>query len=163
MSSYTTITDGQVDAESPLDEDLMSELRDNTAYNYERALRVGTNTTGVRRAMACGRKAWSITCSGSNGSTTVAITFSSDAEDGNPNFDSGATPVVLFSLEEDDTGAEVDWGTNPADHVQAWIETGTLAYTGCTITIDVKNAAGATDVYNGFLHWMATAAVTSGE
>jgi hypothetical protein len=88
MSSWTTITDARIDADSPIDEDLMTDIRENAEYLYERHVRSGTATTGVRTIMARGKSsAQSLSLDGTgNGSDTVAITFSTDATDGAPAF-----------------------------------------------------------------------------
>ena len=74
--SYTAITSGQTDAESPVNDTLMDLIRTNQVHDHDRAGRWGTDGTGVRMARARGSKAFST--SGAvqiAGSCVIAATF----------------------------------------------------------------------------------------
>jgi len=169
MSDFTTISAGRRDVDSPVDEDLIDDIIENTEHNEEHAMRVGTYAVGVRRAWACGRMGattstpWTFTTSaGGDGSTTVTVLYSTDAEDGDPNFLTGETPIVAFSLEENDDASSVPWLSTGFNMPIAWIGHGTNIDTGFTIEIGVENGQGSID-YEGFVNWTATALVDTDE
>jgi hypothetical protein len=146
---WTDISASRKDADSPLDEDLISDLDDNTTYNHDRAIRSGTHATGVRTCMARGRESFS----GSAISTIdVPIDFTAQT-DGDPNF--GAEPIVCITLEEN-TGGDV-WA--PTDSPTHYIADGSLTTAGCTVSIKWL----ATKDFQGWVHWIAIGTVTTGE
>jgi hypothetical protein len=145
---WTDISASRKDADSPLDEDLFSDLDDNTTYNYERAIRSGTHATGVRTAMARGKTSFS----GSSISTIDVVLDFTAADDGAPSF--SASPIVTTALEENTSGSS--WATVIAAH---HIKGGTLSATGCTIDVNWGGQAN----YQGWVHWVAIGDVTSGE
>ncbi len=156
MSNWTNIAAGSVDVDSPITTTLLTNLRDNGAYNNERALRSGTHATGVRLAFARGKEAISDTTDGGGLAKIVAtITFSSGSTDGNPNFTS--VPTVYVCLEEDTIGAA--WTDVHLWHVFVDDIPTTSGFTATVFGSGLAN----TTVYNGFVNWIAVGPVTSGE
>lgn len=157
---WNTIADGSVDADSPVNETLMTNMRDNMVYNHDRAVRSGTHATGVRLAIARGTYDFNITIV--TGTVSHAFTFATDATDGDPNF--SAAPLVVFGMEErivTGGGTDCDWATDDTV-VTANIQDGTLSSTG--MTVDITCRTDSSDTYcKGTLHWVAFGAVTSGE
>jgi hypothetical protein len=158
---WTDIADSAFDADSPITEDLLEDIVENVEYEHERALRCGIHATGVRLAMARGKKAFSFSADGSGyGSATATVTFSSDALDGDPNFTSA--PVVYMCLEEDD--ADTAWLVTGGINADEWIAhiSDTPSTTGFTAKVAAKSLTASQD-YDGFFNWIAIGAVTAGE
>ena len=160
MSDYTTIAGIRVDADSPVDEDLISDLRDNAASIRERQLRTGTHVTGVRLTLARGISAsTTITTDGSgNGLDTIGVGFAGDSSDGDPNF-SAAPSCLGLTFEELSTGDDLG-GTAPS--VSCWINEATLDASGFTAVISVRGGAVTANI-DYKLHWAFVGPVTSGE
>lgn len=158
MSVWTSISSTRLDADSPIDEDLTTDLDDNAKSIRERQLRTGIHALGVRLALARGEKAASVAISSGLGTSIDTITFSSDATDGNPNF--SAAPTVLgLTFEELSTG--VDIGTSdPA--VSCYIEEGGPTTTTLAVVTSVQDAAND-GTLNFLIHWAVVGPVTSGE
>ena len=166
MSTWTTISDSRVDADSPVTESLVTDLRENTEYNHERAVRSGTHGAGVRVATAKGRTAFSDTTDGSGDVTTTAsITYSTDADDSvDPNFSANVRPV--WSLEEDSSGGNQAWvnfTSSGTDTLTAYVLDGT-ADDGLGFNVSVVFGGGAaTTAVAGFINWKVEGTVASGE
>lgn len=159
MSTWTAISDARIDAESPIDEDLVTDIRENAEYLHERAVRAGTHGTGVRLAIARGKVYDTAATDGSGNMSSIAlapVTFSTDALDGNPNFSSA--PVVVISIEESSTDDE--WTTSYS--VQCNIREASVATTGFTAEWFVTGAT-ATATIGAYIHWIAIGPVTAGE
>jgi len=157
---YTDISAARTDADSDVDEDLMTDLADNDRHNFSHALRCGTFTTGVRRAFAGGTHDDTINTDGSgHGTSTGTITFASDAVDGPPNF--SATPLLLtLTAQELSTGA--DLGTNDPS-VSVWLdETNGITSTVINYVLTVRNATtlSAIDIR---IHWAVAGLPTGTE
>jgi hypothetical protein len=158
MTVYSAISDKVQD--DPFGIDQVNALNDNTKAERERQLRLGTNTTGVRMALARGSFTFNITNSSGAGSHSEAITFSSAADDGNPNF-SAAPTSVWFGLEEDGTGT--DWITSRTI-LMAYVVTGTLASSGMTVEISSQDVtASGSDNMKGTCYWHVIGAPTGTE
>jgi len=158
MSDYTIIANTSVDADSPIDEDLMLDLKENVEHNFEHAVRGGTFAAGVRLAIARGIISDNATTDGSGhcAPQPTTVTFSSDSVDGNPNF--LTAPVVVAVLVEDTSGT-------------AWPSTVSMIYmhnltnisaTGFTGEWKVMNFTATTN-YKVFIHWIAVGFVNTGE
>ncbi len=157
MSSWVNIASAAIDVDSPITTTLLTNLRDNGAYNNERALRAGTHATGVRLAFARGKEAISDTSDGGGlANMTATVTFSSGSTDGNPNFTSA--PTVYVILEEDTAGASWLMAS------QTWTVFLDDIPTTSGFTAQVRGSGVTnTTVYNGFVNWIAVGPVTSGE
>ncbi len=166
MSSWTTILDAWIDRDSPWHAGLVTDFRDNIAYNSEHATRTGTNAAGVRLAYARGRTAFTVTIDGSgDGASTVTITYATDALDGDPNFLSSETPVFTYNLEQDGTGSAwssfyaIAWNTG----IQHFITTRADADETVAIQINIANSSDTSATVKGWVNWRADAIVASGE
>jgi len=157
MSDWTTIPDSDCDADSPVDEDLMGDLKENVEYLYERAVRGGTHATGVRVVLARGTITDTSLTDGAGDiwNQTVALSFST-AIDGDPNFDSA--PVVVVTPEE--SSASTDWGTTW--QVSASIVEGTRTASGCTIEWTIRSGPASSTI-GVVLNWIAVGLPTAGE
>ncbi len=161
--AWTVIPDGDVDADSPVDEDLMGDLKDNVTYNFESGMRGGTFAVPNRLAYARGAALFSGATDGNGDAiiTLSGIVFSSAASDGNPNFIPGV-PLITGSLIEDSTtGSNQTW-TKKGMIVSWFIEDGSLDETGFTVSVSVWNGANSTNI-GGTFYWQAVAAASAGE
>ena len=161
MTAWTDITDATIDQDSPWDEDRTQEFRDNLKHLRERQARHGTDSTGVRYATAQGSFTFSISISAAIGKThTEAITFSSAADDGDPNF--SATPThVRLTLEEtgsDHWGIATDWTI-----VTAQVAYNTLSSTAMTVDVFAKLHLANTATVTGKCYWEVDGAPTGTE
>ncbi len=127
---------------------MLGDLNDNTVYNKGHAIRSGTHALGVRTCIARGRESFT-----GSGIITISVPIDFTAQDdGDPNF--GAEPNVLLSLEENTAGD--NWLTQL---VALYVEDATLTTSGCTARV----RWGASNNYQGWVHWIAIGTVTSGE
>jgi hypothetical protein len=158
MSDFTVISDGRVDADSPIDEDLITDLRENDEYLFERAVRAGTHATGVRLAIARGADDFSDATADGTVSFSGTITFSTaDSDDGDPNFD--VAPRVILTIERNGGDA---WTANiTAMRIPLHITDGSLSTTGFTWGFECT-VAGPNNIV-GKVHWIAIGTVTTGE
>jgi hypothetical protein len=127
MSDYTVISDGDVDADSPVDEDLMTDLKENVEHVYERAP-LTTDESNIALAHGTVTATGAID-GGGDADFTKAIVFSTDSDGGDPGFSS--TPRIAIGWGEDTANAE--WGTNAGLMVSVWIEEATKSATGFTV------------------------------
>ena len=164
MTAWVTDSPNLLDAELSQDEKWNSQktrdLRDRDSYLFDSAMRGGTFLAPHRFAYARGGFGFSITLSGGAGSTSTAVTFSSAADDGNPNFD--AAPRVSIGNSENTASGGISWSTNHVT-VTAFVQSGTLTDTGMTVEIvAIRNSGSGTQV-DGDIYWHAFGDVTSGE
>jgi hypothetical protein len=158
--SWVDLTTGQTDAESPVNDTLMDQIRSNEDYLFDSALRGGTFGTPVRLVVARGVKAVSITVNTQIGATgiyrganTYTVTFSTDSDDGDPGF--SANPRVYATFYSQDTDLT---GTNAAvvtPYVNSDSNTQTI--------INVNAWCPASATIAGNLYWMAIGPPTAGE
>lgn len=114
----------------------------NLDYSSVRVYRAGPNAPpsgGNGRRMAVGRKAYTFA---STATVSVTVTYSSDAEDGNPQF--AAAAVLTFANE------------HVADANTYDIQITANLASGFTVEIHSTNA---TDATSGTLHWHASGGV----
>ncbi len=113
---WTVLTSSDTDVGSSVNDTLMDAIRGNLDYNFDHALRCGTHAAGVRKAVAYGEEdfslstPWTTVVSGQlykQNSGTLTITFSTESDDGNPNFN--ATPRIWYGFEDAD---DTDWASN---------------------------------------------------
>lgn len=161
MPDYTAIANTDFDASSPVDEDFVTALRDNSQYNFNHAIRCGTFAAGARLAHDDGRTSFNGTTDGSgNLSVTVTCSFTASI-----NFDSA--PVFVCSPEEVTTGspAGIVW-TNFTDAVSEafthYIASGSVSTTQAQVTLEF-NAGPASSQVRGRINWIAAGLVTAGE
>jgi len=155
--AWTDISSSREDQDSPVDEDLMGDIIDNTEYNFDHAVRGGTHATGVRLAIARGYVQVLDTTVGADYKKTGTVTFSTDAADGNPNFDS--SPFVWMTVREILGGGTYDTWSTAIYSVSPYIED--VSPTDFDWCVQFHNG-GDPDI--GFqLWWMAIGAVTAGE
>ena len=160
MAAWTDITSTRVDADSPVDEDLVGDLNDNSKSLREQALRCGTNTTGVRLTLARGRFAANITLDGSgNGVDTNTITFSSSATDGDPNFSAAPTCLGLTFEESSVAGDEVG---SPSEISLTINESGGVTATAANLVTVIRGGTTGVTI-NYYIHWAFVGPMTSGE
>ncbi len=171
MATWTIIGNTSIDVDSPFNTTLLTSFRDNMEYNFERYPRTGTHAVGVRLVLARGTKtlaaaAGTLIVDGtgnlySANITPTVITFSTDAADGNPNFLTATTPIILLSCEEDTSGGKLDWTSN---HVAAgpFVQDGSLSNTAFTLECQFHtdtNSAGVGAIFQ----WVAIGQPSSGE
>ena len=142
----------------------MRQMRNRDSHNFEAGHRGGTFATPVRLAYASGTKAFTITIGGglAYGNTSVALTYSSDCPEGEPNFDSSVgAPAYDISVEEDTSGGALDWTTAKVQVTPFYT---TPSRTGDTFWIVAMRRDGGTGgTVKGIAHWFMRAIVTSGE
>ncbi len=151
MAGWTDISASRKDADSPIDEDLFSDLDDNTTYNHERAIRSGTHATGVRTCIARGKTAWSF----ATGEYVIVLIEFDTALDGDPNF--LAAPTVIMTLEEDPAGSDEWLGEQPS----VYLEETTVTASQCSGTVQFTPSSSLT--VQGWIHWIAIGTVMAGE
>lgn len=170
MATWTIITDGSIDEDSPLTTTLFTNFRGNIEYNFERAARGGTHATGVRLVIARGTKTLAAAAGTQIGTsglywsniTATAIAFdATDSADGDPNFLAATTPIILLSCVEDDSGGKLNWD---AGGVVAgpYVASGSLSDTGFTIECEflaTSNSAGIGAIFQ----WVAIGLPSTGE
>jgi hypothetical protein len=159
MSDFTNIASTRRDADSPVNESLIDDAIENTEYNRERALRCGTHGTGARMALARGTVTFAATGLGADHLFSGTITFSSDADDGDPNF--SAAPRAYLALEEVTTGGYDAW-SNTIHPKYIAMQAGGISATQLFWEVQFENP-GASDDISGIVHWEAIGPVTSGE
>jgi len=155
--SWTAITDGTFDEDSPVTDALLEDIVENTEYNNEHAVRAGTHAAGVRLALARATATSEFTIStdaNGDGSVSWDITIA-NATDGAPNY-SAAPTVVGYSCE--DSGGGTAWGNGCIYSVRT---TGTSTSTINT-RIAVTNGPASTSI-KGYLTYALVGPVTSGE
>ena len=153
MGEYIKIASTRTDGDSSADEDLFTDLAEHSDYNYDHAIRSGTDAVGVRLALARGSKAFTVQSGAAvMGSHTVTL---SAANDGDPNFLSA--PRVFLSVREDDTSATA-WST--IDAASAFVEDEPSA---ATFGIGIRIDDGGNNSFKGFVDWLAIGPVTAGE
>ncbi len=160
--AWTTIPSTDVDADSPVDEDLMGDLNDNVQYVFDSAIRGGAFATPLRSVYCGGYFTFSGTTSsgGDFDNGPNAIDFDADSQLGAPNFAVGELPLVTFSLAEDKASGQTDWGN--FDSVCAYIEYPLHDNEGVSITI--KGRGGLNTVaYAGRCYWQAIGGAADGE
>jgi hypothetical protein len=159
---YTAISAGRQDADSPVDEDLIADLSDHGDYNYDHAMRVGTDGIAVRRAYACGTVGFDDTNpTGTSTNFSGSVVFSTDADDGDPGFLTGIVPHIQISLFEND--ADSHFWTPGNDILGVWTTFHNNTYTGFDWKVQFYTTATPPDEIHGYLYWEATAKVTVGE
>lgn len=157
---WTSISDTRTDSDSPVDEDLLVDLSDNSQYNYDHALRCGTDSSGVRLVLARGAIEIDETSVIADVAMTGTVTFATvgHADDGDPNFNS--TPRIEFGFEEDSTGGYVEWKATAG--VRAWGAVLTaVSSTAFSYRVQFENNSGI-DI-KGYVHWAAIAEPSTGE
>lgn len=158
MSNWTVIPDTDTDADSPLTEDLVTDIKENAEYLHERAVRAGTHTVPVRLAFA--RGVYIDTAStdggGDTGIVTQAITFAAEAIDGDPNF--SVAPTVVVSIQE--STAHDDWGSPSV--VSVWLDETAVSTTGFTVSWQLVGGAASAAI-GARISFFAAGLVTSGE
>lgn len=160
MGEYVKISSTRVDADSPIDEDLTADLSEHGDYNYDHGLRVGEDATPVRRVIAMGGDDFSDTSPIANVRFTGTVTFSTDADDGDPNFLLGFVPNIQVSLFEDHNNGDY-WQPSQlinSVHCGFWNNT----YTGFDWYVQFNNTAITPDIY-GYIHWVAYGKPSAGE
>jgi hypothetical protein len=135
----------QLDADSPINTTLVTYQAGDIQYNYDHALRGGTDGAAVRLAVARGNKSFSKSSVAPDWYTSETISFS-DAEDGDPNFSD--TPHILVSVYGEDFDNEAHYHTPPFSF---WVED--ASSTGCEAHIQFGNNASI-NVIGGFI-WVA--------
>jgi len=172
MTTWTSIASTDTDQDSSIDETLMDAIRGNLDYLKEHLLKSRSTVTyldaaspteissqGVPIVVARGYKAWSGTTDGTDGfvDIPVTVTFSSDAADGDPGFDSGSTIHVVLALAEITTGGGTAFpvaGVRADQNIGVFMDSGQPTYTGFTATISINDFTNST-LYKGNLHWFA--------
>lgn len=151
MPGFVYIDSSRLDANSAWTEDEAGDLSNNTEHNFEHAVRGGTYGSGVRLVVARGRTAWSMSSHATTEDTT-AIVFATDAADGDPNFDSGETPVITYSIEED-AGSTGLANLGASMEFWHWVGIGTLDYQGFSVVVHLDD--NASNTYSGYINWTA--------
>lgn len=128
MSNWTTIPDTDTDADSPLTESLLTDMKENCEYLFETAVRSGMHgAPHVRTALARGFVEASYSGGASDtGWQEVTITYATDSLDGDPNF-SGA-PALAFGMTRYGGTA---WGATVFP--LCYVKDGTQTASGCTL------------------------------
>lgn len=153
MGEYNLITSGEVEIDDGINTTLMQKYIDDHNYMYEHVIRTGTHATGVPLVIARGSVAFSATTTTSP-AMTGTITFADDADEGDPAFLAGTTPVVVLSVDEDTSGSNIAWTIpNLIIGKREYIQSGTLTNTGFDWEVDIESLAAVT--VGGTLHWIA--------
>jgi hypothetical protein len=157
MGEYTKIAAARKVADKPLDEDLVEDLSDHGDYNFDHAVRGGTDAVGVRLAIARGETDFTAV---SQTLVQVDITFATDSDDGDPGF--SAAPRVIVTLKEDATSTN-DWtGLAAGDEMWVYIEEGYPSTTVCRCQVWFDDGGAGTN-YKGHLQFIAIGEPTAGE
>jgi len=159
--SWVTLTSGQTDAESSINDTLMDQIRDNEDYLFDSAVRGGALTSPVRLALARGEKT-GLSIAATNqigatgiyrGGTSVTITFATDADDGDPDFSVQPRVYVQFYSQDADMTSTNYCLVTP------------FVYSDSTTTavVYLNGWAPASTTISGNLYWTAIGIPQSGE
>jgi hypothetical protein len=157
--SWVTLTSGQTDAESPVNDTIMDQIRDNEDYLFDSAVRGGTLTSPVRLAVARGEKtslsiaATTQTAGIYRGGTSVTITFATDADDGDPDFSVQPRVYVQFKSQDADMTSTNYCLVTPFVYSDS----------PTTAVVYLNGWAPASTTITGNLYWTAIGIPQSGE
>lgn len=160
MSDWTVIPDTDTDADSPLTESLLTDMKENSEYLFETMTRSGTHgAPHTRTAMARGVVTDSASTNGSGDTAwqEAAVSYATDSLDGDPDF--SVAPVITYGFYES-TASATAWGSTAIPLV--YIKDGSQSVSGFTFKWRIASGPTSSTVKIG-IYFDAIGQPQSGE